>query len=82
MALPTIRKKQIRFSAKDDVNLLKELLAENTFKDRTKWTTIASNVKENVDKVFDVGSRRVRERTQLLMQQYKKEDKAATQVLI
>ncbi|CAC5401528.1 unnamed protein product [Mytilus coruscus] len=74
MALPKLfRKTQVRFSAKDDLNLLKEVLAENSYKDETKWEAVAQNVKENVDKVFNVTSRRVRERTQLLLQQFQKE---------
>ncbi|XP_076092393.1 uncharacterized protein LOC143063862 [Mytilus galloprovincialis] len=75
MALPKLfRKTQVRFSAKDDLNLLKEVLAENPYKDKTKWEVVAQNVKENVDKVFNVTSRRVRERTQLLLQQFQKEN--------
>ncbi|VDI22296.1 Hypothetical predicted protein [Mytilus galloprovincialis] len=75
MALPKlIRKTQVRFSAKDDLNLLKEVLAENPYMDKTKWEVVAQNVKENVNKVFNVTSRRVRERTQLLLQQFQKEN--------
>ncbi|XP_063399250.1 uncharacterized protein LOC134683876 [Mytilus trossulus] len=75
MALPKLfRKTQVRFSAKDDLNLLKEVLAENPYKDKTKWEVVAQNVKENVDIVFNVTSRRVRERTQLLLQQFQKEN--------
>ncbi|CAG2187084.1 unnamed protein product [Mytilus edulis] len=75
MALPKlIRKTQVRFSAKDDLNLLKEVLAEIPYMDKTKWEVVAQNVKENVNKVFNVTSRRVRERTQLLLQQFQKEN--------
>ncbi|CAC5395949.1 unnamed protein product [Mytilus coruscus] len=45
----------------------------NFAKDETKWEAVAQNVKENVEKVFNVASRRVRERTQLLLQQFQKE---------
>ncbi|CAC5402756.1 unnamed protein product [Mytilus coruscus] len=75
MALPKLfLEKQVRFSAKDDLNLLKEVLAENPYKDKAKWEAVAQNVKENVDKVINVTSRRVRERTQLLLQQFQKEN--------
>ncbi|CAC5426631.1 unnamed protein product [Mytilus coruscus] len=75
MALPKLfRKTQMRFSAKDNLILLKEVLAENPYKDKAKWEAVAQNVKENVEKVFNVTSRRVRERTQLLLQQFQKEN--------
>ena len=77
MALPTIRKKQVRFSAKEDISLLKEVLAENPYKDKGKWNVIAGHMKENTEKHFDVDARRVRERAQLLLSQYSKDDKDA-----
>lgn len=75
MALPKlVRKTQVRFSSKDDINLLKEVLSENPFTDKSKWNNIAENLKENAEKVFSVDARRVRERTQLLLQQFKTEN--------
>ena len=65
------RKKQIRFTEDDDIKLLKEVLGRNPFKDRTKWSGIGETISKPG---FTVDSRRVRERTQLLLDQHRKSD--------
>ncbi|XP_052692861.1 trichoplein keratin filament-binding protein-like [Crassostrea angulata] len=62
-------KKQIRFSENDDLSLLKEVLAKNPFKDRTKWSEISDTVSRGS---FVVDGRRVRERTNLMLDHHKK----------
>ncbi|XP_062610472.1 uncharacterized protein LOC134272239 [Saccostrea cucullata] len=64
------RKKQIRFSEKDDLLLLREVLAKNPFKDRAKWTDSDAISRAG----FTVDGRRVRERTNLLLEHHRKND--------
>ena len=68
------RKTQIRFSAEDDINLLKEVVAENPFLDRSKWTVTANNM-ASATKHTTMDTRRARERTMLLLQQYTTEER-------
>ena len=57
------RKKQIRFNEKDDMNLMREVLGLNPFMNKSLWGNVAEQLDLNVD------SRRVRERTMLLVSQ-------------
>ena len=71
------KRKMIRYSAGIDIVLLKEVDAQNLFKDKEKWTDIAKNVDMAVNKEnFSVDQRGVRERTYLLLDQYSEEDRA------
>ena len=65
------RKKQVRFQAKDDMILLREALAKNPFKNKLSWTEISTTL-SSTRSVFHVDTRRVRERTSLLIEQHKK----------
>jgi hypothetical protein len=62
------RKKQVRFTEKDDIILLKDVLARNPFRERNRWTGIAEAVSRGG---FSVDSRRDRERTFLLIDQHR-----------
>ena len=71
------KRKMIRYSAGIDIVLLKEVDAQNLFKDKEKWTDIAKNVEMAVNKEnFSVDQRGVQERTYLLLDQYSEEDRA------
>jgi len=68
------RKKQVRFSQYDDLALLREVLAKNPFKNKLKaWVDIASTITESRPHM-QVDARRVRERTYLMVDNYKKEN--------
>jgi hypothetical protein len=67
------RKKQVRFQAKDDMILLREALAKNPFKNKLSWTEISTTL-SSTKSVFHVDTRRVRERTSLLIEQHKKKN--------
>ncbi|XP_038052609.1 eukaryotic translation initiation factor 5B-like [Patiria miniata] len=76
--MAAMRKKAVRFSAQDDLCLLREVVAQNPFSDKGKWATVAMEVTSTVDRQgFDVDTRRVRERTILLLEQFKKSDNDA-----
>ena len=62
------RKKQIRFKSDDDIKLLREVLASNPWRNKGKWTEIASTLSKPG---FMLDMRRVRERTLLLLDQHK-----------
>ena len=64
------RKKQARFAVGDDIKLLKEVVAVNPFKHKGKWQEIGDKISTSK---FQIDGRRARERTQLMMSQYKKE---------
>lgn len=51
------KRKQIRFSAKDDIYLLKEVLAENAFSSKN-WTIVAKNVSQAAEREFEIDARR------------------------
>ena len=71
------KRKMIRYSAGINIVLLKEVDAQNLFKDEEKWTDIAKNVDMAINKEnFSVDQRGVRERTYLLLDQYSEEDRA------
>lgn len=65
-----LRKKQVRFSVLEDDKLLKEVAARNPFKNKTKWAEIAVILSRDG---FSVDGRRVRERTQLLLDSHIKD---------
>ncbi|KAK3088539.1 hypothetical protein FSP39_020305 [Pinctada imbricata] len=65
------RKKQIRFKSIDDIKLLREVVASNPFKNKGKWTEIAESLSKPG---FILDGRRVRERTQLLIDQHRREN--------
>ena len=68
------RKKRVRFSANDDIKLLKEVLADNPFEDKSKWSGIATRI--SVDN-FNIEPMRERERTLLILNQFRKEEREA-----
>ncbi|XP_062578388.1 uncharacterized protein LOC134240297 [Saccostrea cucullata] len=65
------RKKQVRFSDQNDIKLLREVLSKNPFEEKSKWAEIASKLP------MDVDTRRVRERTLLLIEQRRKHNKSS-----
>lgn len=64
------RKKQVRFSQYDDLALLREVLAKNKLK---AWVHIGSTITESRPHT-QMDARRVRERTYLMVDNYKKEN--------
>lgn len=72
------RKTPVRFSARLDVLLLRQVRADNPFasKARRPWDAVAEAMVEVLtgDQVID--GRRCRERTQLLLDHHKKDDRA------
>ena len=64
------RKKMTRFSGSDDLRLLREVLAENPYQNKGKWSEIAESLSLAN---FQIDSRRARERTQLLLNQFNKD---------
>ena len=64
-----IRKKQIRFQPKDDIMLLRDVLARSPFKTSAAWNEIATELSTLN---FQVDARRVRERSNLLIDHHKK----------
>jgi len=67
------RKKQVRFQAKDDLILLREVPAKNLFKNKPSWTEISTTL-SSTRSDFHVDTRRVRERTNLLIEQHKRQN--------
>ncbi|KAK3107040.1 hypothetical protein FSP39_005752 [Pinctada imbricata] len=65
------RKKQFRFTEQADLQLLKEVVASNPYKDKSKWSEIGETMSSDR---FTIDSRRARERTALLLAQHKKKD--------
>jgi hypothetical protein len=65
------RKKQVRFQAKDDMMLLREVLAKHPFKNKPSWTEISTTL-SSTSSDFHLDIRSVRERTSLLIEQHKK----------
>ncbi|XP_056009994.1 uncharacterized protein LOC130051676 [Ostrea edulis] len=66
----TDRKKQIRFKPEDDLRLLREVVGSNPLRNKNKWAEIAEPLSTST---FILDSRRVRERTNLLIEQHKRE---------
>ena len=62
------RKKKFRFNARQDIMLLREVLQINPYSGG-KWVDVSSNLDLNID------ARRCKERTQLLKDYIKKEDR-------
>ncbi|CAL8332002.1 unnamed protein product [Lota lota] len=73
------RKRQVRFSARHDIVLLREVIAQNPFSTKESsvrlWARIAEIITASLqDEYFEVDARRCRERTLLLLDYYKKQD--------
>lgn len=66
------RKKQIRFKNDDDIRPLREVVARNPIKNKNKWTEVATVLSTPM---FVLDARRVRERTNLLIEQHKRENR-------
>ncbi|KAJ3614857.1 hypothetical protein NHX12_018427 [Muraenolepis orangiensis] len=74
-----VRKRQVRFSARHDILLLREVIAENPFTTNESsvrhWARIAEILRASLQhEYFHVDARRCRERTLLLLDYYKKQD--------
>ncbi|KAH7974158.1 hypothetical protein HPB49_010593 [Dermacentor silvarum] len=67
---------RVRFTSEDDLNLLKEVFAENPFEQTSRWRTIATNVGDAVVPAKTFSVRAVRERLDLLMAYFKARDEA------
>lgn len=67
------RKRPMRFSGQHDIRLLQEVVSLNPFKDTPPTTTWAS-ISKNLEHLFMISSRRCRERTILLLDQFIKGD--------
>lgn len=72
------RKRPLRFSGQQDIQLLQEVISLNPFKD-TPPTTAWASISRNLENVLAISSRRCRERTILMLDQYIKGDLASLQ---
>ncbi|XP_029915213.1 trichohyalin [Myripristis murdjan] len=74
----TPRKRQVRFSARHDIILLREVIAQNPFASKESgriWARVGEIITAALqDENFEVDARRCRERTMLLLDYYKKQD--------
>ncbi|XP_028830223.1 trichohyalin [Denticeps clupeoides] len=74
----TPRKRQVRFSARHDILLLREVIAQNPFASKESgriWARVGEIITAALqDESFEVDARRCRERTMLLLDYYKKQD--------
>ncbi|XP_061627636.1 uncharacterized protein si:dkey-45d16.4 [Phyllopteryx taeniolatus] len=74
----TPRKRQVRFSARHDIVLLREVIAQNPFASKEPgkvWARVGELMTEGLrEESFEVDARRCRERTTLLLDYYKKQD--------
>ncbi|XP_029012666.1 uncharacterized protein si:dkey-45d16.4 isoform X8 [Betta splendens] len=74
----TPRKRQVRFSARHDIILLREVIAQNPFGTKEPgriWARVGEIITAALqDENFEVDARRCRERTMLLLDYYKKQD--------
>ncbi|XP_062304425.1 uncharacterized protein si:dkey-45d16.4 isoform X1 [Osmerus eperlanus] len=72
------RKRQVRFSARHDILLLREVIAQNPFCSKESgriWARVGEIITTALqDENFEVDARRCRERTMLLLDYYKKQD--------
>ncbi|XP_041075881.1 eukaryotic translation initiation factor 5B [Polyodon spathula] len=72
------RKRQVRFSARHDIMLLREVIAQNPFSSKEPgrvWAKVGELITAALqDESFEVDARRCRERTALLLDYYKKQD--------
>ncbi|XP_052090746.1 putative uncharacterized protein DDB_G0271982 [Mytilus californianus] len=66
------RKKQARFSVADDIKLLREVTLDNPFRNKGKWIEIGEKLSTTT---FLIDGRRARERTNLLITQFKKDNR-------
>ncbi|XP_062391448.1 calponin homology domain-containing protein DDB_G0272472 [Sardina pilchardus] len=77
----TPRKRQVRFSARHDIMLLREVIVQNPFRSKEtgrSWGRVGEIITAALqDENFEVDSRRCRERTMLLLDYYKKQDFAS-----
>ncbi|XP_077535345.1 uncharacterized protein LOC144147148 [Haemaphysalis longicornis] len=73
MADPKGQATRARFTVEDDINLLKEICAENPFKDSKAWLVIAKNIEVGTKRIFTV--RAIRDRCDLLLAQFVHEDR-------
>ncbi|XP_024914706.1 trichohyalin isoform X2 [Cynoglossus semilaevis] len=75
---PNQRKRQVRFSARHDIILLREVIAQNPFANKEPgrvWARVGEIITAALqDENFEVDARRCRERTMLLLDYYKKQD--------
>ncbi|CAG5947693.1 unnamed protein product, partial [Menidia menidia] len=74
----TPRKRQVRFSARHDIILLREVIAQNPFASKEPgriWARVGEIITAALqEESFEVDARRCRERTMLLLDYYKKQD--------
>ncbi|XP_072239978.1 uncharacterized protein [Leuresthes tenuis] len=74
----TPRKRQVRFSARHDIILLREVIAQNPFASKESgriWARVGEIISAALqEENFEVDARRCRERTMLLLDYYKKQD--------
>ncbi|XP_033896616.1 uncharacterized protein LOC117424412 [Acipenser ruthenus] len=74
----TPRKRQVRFSARHDIMLLREVITQNPFSSKEPgrvWAKVGELITVALqDESFEVDARRCRERTALLLDYYKKQD--------
>ncbi|KAF6721942.1 hypothetical protein FQA47_001622 [Oryzias melastigma] len=74
----TPRKRQVRFSARHDIILLQEVIAQNPFASKEPgriWARVGEIITAALqEENFEVDARRCRERTMLLLDYYKKQD--------
>ncbi|XP_017283207.1 scaffold attachment factor B1 [Kryptolebias marmoratus] len=74
----TPRKRQVRFSARHDIILLREVIAQNPFGSKEPgriWARVGEIITAALqEENFEVDARRCRERTMLLLDYYKKQD--------
>ncbi|XP_034044970.1 uncharacterized protein si:dkey-45d16.4 [Thalassophryne amazonica] len=74
----TPRKRQVRFSARHDIILLREVIAQNPFASKEPgriWARVGEIITATLQQEnFEVDARRCRERTMLLLDYYKKQD--------
>ncbi|KAM4595115.1 uncharacterized protein V3H82_002658 [Fundulus diaphanus] len=72
------RKRQVRFSARHDIILLREVIAQNPFGSKEPgrmWARVGEIITAALqEENFEVDARRCRERTMLLLDYYKKQD--------
>ncbi|KAK7929924.1 hypothetical protein WMY93_006319 [Mugilogobius chulae] len=75
------RKRQVRFSARHDILLLREVIVQNPFASKETgkvWARVGEIITAALqDENFEVDARRCRERTMLLLDYYKKQDFAS-----
>jgi hypothetical protein len=70
--MSTLREKRQRFSADDDLCLLREVTAQNPIKEAKAWSTVQENIEKTVGKKFSM--RTLKDHLQLLLEIYLKKD--------